>query len=209
MWGREGVRSTAKERIRCPLRTAILTSLGQPGPKPFEFEAAAEPLRGAERQDRPRRPRRHRRERPTAANRLAQRAIRTKVPERASQIETPASRRRSARAGGWGVEAWVSGRQAAGIQVGVVQANANSGLRFEASKLLPQLSQLRGNAPIAQTSLGKFLERLIERILLLVSRILVNNQAQPPSPWRYIRSKLPFSSFPSMVIPLVTLISFG
>ena len=68
-----------------PSRTAILTSLGQPGPKPFEFE----PLLS-------------RFEEPSvkigleghgaivvnahAANRLAN-AIRSKVPERASRID--------------------------------------------------------------------------------------------------------------------------
>ena len=69
-----------------PSRTVILTSLGQPGPKPFEFE-----------------PQLSRFEEPSvkigleghgaivvdvhAANRLAN-AIRRKVPERASQIDT-------------------------------------------------------------------------------------------------------------------------
>ena len=69
-----------------PSRAVILTSLGQPGPKPFEFEPLAgrfaEPSikiglegHGAIVLD------------VHAANRLAN-AIRTRVPERASQIDT-------------------------------------------------------------------------------------------------------------------------
>lgn len=69
-----------------PSRAVILTSLGQPGPKPFEFEPLASRFEapgvkiglaghGAIVVD------------VHAANRLAN-AIRTRVPERASQIDT-------------------------------------------------------------------------------------------------------------------------
>ena len=69
-----------------PSRAVILTSLGQPGPKPFEFEPLASRFaapsikiglegHGAIVVD------------VHAANRLAN-AIRTRVPERASQIDT-------------------------------------------------------------------------------------------------------------------------
>ena len=82
-----------------PSRAAILTNLGVPGPKPFEFEALADQYDG-----------------PSvkiglaghgaivvdvhAANRLAN-AIRTKVPERASRLDTCiAEAERCARGGG-------------------------------------------------------------------------------------------------------------
>ena len=82
-----------------PSRAAILTNLGVPGPKPFEFEALGgrfqEPSvkiglagHGAIVVD------------VHAANRLAN-AIRTKVPERASQLDTcVAEAERCARYGG-------------------------------------------------------------------------------------------------------------
>ena len=84
-----------------PSRAAILTSLGQPGPKPFEFE----PLPS-------------RFEEPSvkigleghgaivvnahAANHLAN-AIRTKVPERASRIDTCVAEAESRAGGGTAV----------------------------------------------------------------------------------------------------------
>ena len=82
-----------------PSRAAILTNLGVPGPKPFEFEALGgrfqEPSvkiglagHGAIVVD------------VHAANRLAN-AIRTRVPERASRIDTcVAEAERYARGGG-------------------------------------------------------------------------------------------------------------